>query len=769
VVRRALEPLLGAMGDAPSSERLLSLKICDPAMGSGAFLVAACRFLADQVVAAWTREGDAAQVGNAQEDGLLRAKRLVAQRCLYGVDKNPLAVNLAKLSLWLETMARAEPFTFVDHALKSGDSLVGLTLDQIRRFDWAPDGRGQLSLPLGPQVDSSVKEALALRERILELARSPGARATEEKEALLRDAEDALERARVIGDLVVGAWFARENDQAREKERTRRYDLVLPWLRDGALIPADLAALAEAQRRLIRPFHWMLEFPEIFVPERRDPLDKGRASGVAWVDSFVGNPPFLGGRLIRGSLGGAYAEWLERAHAGSMNADLAAHFFRRTFVLLGQHGTFGLVATNTISQGDTRSVALQPILREGGIIYDAVKTMPWPGDAAVTVSLVHVAKGRLANVPGLERRLDGLPVLEINSRLLAGKERPDPKPLRANEGQCYVGSYVLGLGFTLTPDERKELVRRDPANGKLILPYLGGEEVNTSPTQAFHRYVINFGDMALKEAEQWPDLIRIVREKVKPERDIVNREAHRKYWWHFADKRPALNVELKKHDRCLVLSLVTKHLVFAWQATNRVFSHALGVLALEDDAHFAVLQSRVHEPWARLLSSSMRSDLRYAASDCFDTFPFPAGKYFTESSPLAVAGKRLYDARAKLMVDREQGLTTTYNQLKDPANQDPAIRSLRDLHQAMDRAVLASYGWNDVEVPAFTTPVTQAEKVAHERFEAAVIDRLFALNGERASAEGEPIHKEALVAGPRKAPQKATPRPSAAQPRKAVR
>ena len=124
IVRRTLEPLLAAMGGEPSSERLLNLKICDPAMGSGAFLVETCRFLGDQVVAAWTREGQLDKIASATDDVVNHARRLVAQRCLYGVDKNPLAVSLAKLSLWLITLAKDEPFTFVDHALRHGDSLV---------------------------------------------------------------------------------------------------------------------------------------------------------------------------------------------------------------------------------------------------------------------------------------------------------------------------------------------------------------------------------------------------------------------------------------------------------------------------------------------------------------------------------------------------------------------------------------------------------------------------------------------------------------------
>src|SRR6185312_12872060 len=152
--------------------------ICDPAMGSGAFLVEACRYLADQVVAAWTREGQ----GDSGEDPVLRARRLVAQRCLYGVDKNPFAVNLAKLSLWMVTLARDEPFTFVDHALRHGDSLVGLSFDQIRAFSWA--GEAQLEL-FGREVREALDEAVSMRQRILELAKENGLVKTQEKERLL--------------------------------------------------------------------------------------------------------------------------------------------------------------------------------------------------------------------------------------------------------------------------------------------------------------------------------------------------------------------------------------------------------------------------------------------------------------------------------------------------------------------------------------------------------------------------------------------------------
>ena len=176
---------------------------------------------------------------------------------------------------------------------------------------------------------------------------------------------------------------------------------------------------------------------------------------------------------------------------------------------------------------------------------------------------------------------------------------------------------------------------------------------------------------------------------------------------------------------------MSKHLVFAFQPTEQVFSHTLYVYPLPASTSFTVLQSRIHEPWARLLSSSMKNDLRYAASDCFETFPFPEPDPRSVVPALETIGEKLHEVRATFMVETDQGLTQTYNLLKDPDCQDPAIQHLRKLHEAMDRAVLDAYGWTDLEVPPFC-PATPTEQKALETFQDQVIDRLFVLNAERA-------------------------------------
>ncbi len=757
IVEKTLAPLLAALGDAPTSEQLLSLKICDPAMGSGAFLVEAVRQLGDHLVAAWRREGQRAGLlpahgpAHATQDAVPLARRLVAQRCIYGVDKTPHAVTLAKLSLWLVTLAKDKPFTFVDHALRHGDSLVGLDLEQITAFHWEPDAQVDV---VERELRQVLDEAVASRERIVALAVDDSPAAQREKERLLRDANDAVGRLRLIGDLVLGAFFSSTKSKEREAERVRRRDLVAAWLAsDRDTVPGELAELGAEFRRAIPAFHWMIELPEVFWAKRKDPLNDDRLNGKAWIDAFLGNPPFAGKNTVAAMTGGeALLDWLKQTHPGSHgNADYSAHFFRRCDHLVGDHGTIGLIATNTIAQGDTRTTGLQVLVAAGATIYDATRSMPWPGEAAVAVSVVHVEKGRCNSEHHV---LDGLPVPSINSRLRAGDERPDPVALRANADESFVGSYVLGMGFVLTPAERDALIAKNKKNAERIFPYLGGEEVNSNPTQTFDRYVINFGDMTLEEAGRWPDLLQIVRERVKPERDKNNREVRRKYWWRFGETTPALYAALAPLDRCLVTGIVSKHLMFSFQPANRVFSHKLYAFSLCGARHFALLQSRIHSAWTWLLSSTMKTDLNYSASDCFETFPFPTVAGLAALDPF---GQRLYDARAAYMVSTDQGLTTTYNQLKDPdvhSERLADIQHMRRLHEDLDRAVLVAYGWSDLAVPPFC-PTTDADRAAIALFEDLVIDRLFALNAERAAAEAKAAGKTAPTGAKPKAAKSA--------------
>jgi hypothetical protein len=755
VVRRTLEPLLACLGEERSPEQILMLKICDPAMGSGAFLVETCRELASEVVAAWTRRGELARIVEEHGDAHLHARRLVAQQCLYGVDKNAAAVELAKLSLWLVTLSKALPFTFVDHALRHGDSLVGLNFKQIEAFHWSPPGQVETCRVL---LREALDQAVELRQQILALADHEDPVSQGEKRRLFEFSQQAIDRVRLVADVCVGAFFAESKDAAREKERVRRLRMVEQWLtfdmragdatrseeqrtadaQAAADVRAELDEMAAEIRHRVTPFHWWIEFPEVFFEERPDPLQGGAATGAALMEGVVGNPPFMGQARISGEFGESYRDWLFTQNAGvGGKADLCVHFFRRAGRVLGDHGAFGLVATNTIAQGDTREGGLRILLAEGWTIFDAVNSMPWPGSAAVIVSVVHAAKGipaELVQARVVVPRLDGALVTTINSRLRARPERTDAVALSTNASLSYSGCKVGGQGFVLEPQEAARLLAVRSGNQTCVREYIGGEEVNTHPQQAPSRYVIDFGKRSLAEAEAWPELLAIVRERVKPYRETVKRESWSARWWQFAEVYPAMRAAVAPLPRVLVTAIVTKHLIFSFQPTHRVFSHKLFVFPFDGMTAFGVLQSRVHGPWAWLLSSTMKADLNYSASDCFETFPFPTVDPRLALPEIESAGQRLYDARAQLMVDNDQGLTKTYNALKDPTFEDKRLEELRRLHEALDRAVLDAYGWKDIPVPPFC-PRTPAERAALRDFEEEVVDRLYALNADRTRHE----------------------------------
>jgi len=668
IVKTTLRPVLEAFGARPTPEQILDLKVCDPAMGSGAFLVEACRLLADRLVAAWQAHGKSPRIPPDQ-DPVLHARRLVAQRCLYGVDKNPFAVDLAKLSLWLVTLAKEHPFTFLDHALRCGDSLVGLTREQIASFHW----EAQTQLPIVRQViDPAVKRADALRAELRAMGDSTD---TREKRRLLDEAEDATADVRLIGDLVIAAFFGADKAKAREALRAQYARQVQDWLprRDRA---AELQGIADALRdgeKPLSPFHWEIEFPEVFAREMRG------------FDAIVGNPPFLGGKRTSTVFGDAYLAYLLGQHDGSHgNADLVAHFFCRAFEKLCRDGCFGLIATKTIRQGDTRTSSLLPIRRAGGSIFAATRRVRWPGQAAVVVSVVHVARGSLAP----PYRLDGQEVDLITAFLVNTGPDESPRVLSSNADHGFLGIKVYGQGFLFddadpdaTPTDRMRLLlEKDPRNRARIFPYIGGEELNDSPTQVHRRYVINFGDMSESEARAWPDLYHIVEEKVKPMRLALKRKALRARWWQFGERQPALQRAIRGLPRVLAITQTSQTCAFVFLLPGVIPSHKVVVFPMDSFSSFAVLQSRIHEMWARFFASSMKDDLSYTPSDCFETFPFPHG--WEGGSRLEDSGRAYYEHRAALMVANNEGLTATYNRFHDPDERDGGIVKLRELHDA---------------------------------------------------------------------------------------
>ncbi len=279
IVKRALEPILKDLGPNPTPEQILALKVCDPAMGSGAFLVEVCRQLARELVNAWSRHRATPKIP-LDEDEELHARRLVAQTCLYGVDKNAMAVELAKLSLWLTTLAKEHPFTFLDHALRHGDSLVGLTREEIEAFHWKRTAQLEF---VRKRIEARVAKARALRARI----QTEGeALSYDERRLILKDADEALDDVRLVGDLVVRILRADLRRAARITERGLRSPSRWPrGARRCARSSRKGAGLPDGPRGLRRaalahrgaaphgasapPFHQEIEFPKCSAARRR--------------------------------------------------------------------------------------------------------------------------------------------------------------------------------------------------------------------------------------------------------------------------------------------------------------------------------------------------------------------------------------------------------------------------------------------------------------------------------------------------------------------
>ena len=781
IVSKALEPAFARMGDTATPEEVLSLKVCDPACGSGAFLVEATRQIGTRLVKAWEVHRALKPAIPQDEDDDLHARRLVAQRCIYGIDRNPMATDLAKLSLWLATLARDHEFSFLDHALKSGDSLVGLSKQQLSGGSW--DNAPVRSTLIGQAIGDRVERLLAHREAIRNAPDDVTLAMQESRHAI---AERDAENVRLIGNAIIAAFF--KHAKPRQRFDEVRYVTAMAGTSNWWDGLRNIAASLEGGDHPIRPFHWEVEFPEVF--SRDNP----------GFDAIVGNPPFAGKNTTIAGNREHYLEWLQTLHTGAHgNADLVAHFFRRAFGLIRHGGSFGLIATNTIGQGDTRETGLCAIIASGGSIAHAVKLLKWPGDAQVVVSVVHMQKGA-SNSP----TINGNQVERISAFLVEGALDESPNNLTDNNNIAFIGSYILGIGFTFddSASEKGEaeslatmrnLIHQNPRNAERIFPFLGGSEVSGSPTHTHTRYVIDFGDYprtrdaslpnwtSMSESERaeaisnyvvpsdfpgevaddWPELLEIVERRVKPDRLKQASTVNPDRWWMHA--RPASHLRTAIGDSRWVYvtgAAAVMHHMISRLPVGSVFSHKLVVFARSKFSFFCCLQSNCHELWSRVFGSTFGSvdALTYNPSQVFETFPFPSG--YEDAPLLEVAGEAYHAYRAALMVATEKGTTKTYNRFHDTNDRAADIVELRRLHAMMDDAVLRAYGWDDLaarahpgdpangilagdDAPRFLTEDDEDDHKYQKRlfwpasFRDELLARLLKLNEERASMESK--------------------------------
>jgi hypothetical protein len=729
IVAKTLEPILSRLGPDARPDQVLDLKICDPAMGSGAFLVEVCRQLGRRLEDAWTRHGTAPRV-TAQDDLTTLARRMVAQRCVYGVDRNDMAVDLAKLSLWLATLAKDHPFTFLDHALRHGDSLVGLDLAQLEAFHWdATQPKSFVSV----KIAEKLQEAIAIRE---EIRRADDSLFREEQlKALLAKSEQATRQLKLAGDLVIAAFFGEEKEKARAerlKECAVHAQETLAGRDPAASERAQRAAAAIIARHELVPFHWAVAFPEVFSRANRG------------FDGLVGNPPFAGKNTIKRAGPIAILDWLKAAGEGLdnaaavANADLAVHFLRRGFGLLRTDGALGFIATNTLAQGDSRRAGLSVLCRSGAVIYDAQRRRRWPGEAAVVISIIHFAKTTTFAAP---RTLDGSEVAWISPFLTCNQLSGEPALLSQNEGFAFKGCELRSVDLLIDAEPPPSMTQlRRPDGSPYLKRYLGGRELNRHPLLFADRFAIDAD--GLRWSAICGEIRSLLLERIASASDADTNEED---WWSF--RRPSLRLRQAYEAGIPLLGLACVSNTFAFVYLSEIVlpSKDVIVFAPPPSWGFALVQSQSHELWAKALCGTMRDDLRYSPSLCFSTFPAPRSD--SAQAAAETIGREYYDFRAALMVKNDEGLTKTYNRFHDRDNREPDIVRLRELHDAMDRAVLDAYGWNDIKTDCdFFADYTEEDEDGNEveksiryrwpdEVRDEVLARLLALNAERHAEE----------------------------------
>jgi hypothetical protein len=639
------------------------------------------------------------------------------------VDKNRLAVELCKVSLWLEAHNPGEPLNFLDHHIKWGDAIVGLAHKEElengiadEAFKRMPDDdkdiraelakrnkrerkdRKQHHFDFGKTVEGSFADISIMFDRFNKLPENTIEEIEYKRKEYVKMTYGAKWlRLKTLADIQVAQFFIpKDETNVRKIVTDEEYMDYLSGIKAIHPMKAGKAGGIAGKKRF---FHWFLEFPEVF--------------GGGGFDCILGNPPFLGGQRISGNYGSDYLNWLKAYYSIIGSCDLVTYFFRRVYNVIKKNGFLSLISTNSISQGVAREGGLEVIINSNGSIIFAVSSMKWPGVAAVEVSLVGVYKGKW----NLECALDRKKATFINSYLDDSKLTASPKRLHQNRSKCFMGSTVVGPGFILSNIEAQNLLENDYKYSDVIFPYLNGRDLNTIYDQQGSRKIINFFDFTTNDANKYRDCFNIVEQRVKPYRLEKNySKKSTKLWWQYY--RPTIGLYKKTKDikRVIVVAQVSKTLAFSFVDSEQVFDAKLIVFTLEEYRYFAVLQSNFHYNWAWKYCTTMKSDLSYGIERIFETYPLPQNLSEKDKDELEIIGFEYHENRQQLMSKIKLGLTKTYNLFHEKelsidavikvsrCSQDICeesyreIKELREMQKQMDETVLKAYGWEDIDL-----------------------------------------------------------------------
>jgi hypothetical protein len=692
LVEKTLAPLTTlANGQLCMPKDILALRICDLTAGSGAFLVQITRFLSDALVKSW--QGHAARLSNAfiptlpyalpmddphnqtplpldnPEEMLICARRLIVERCIYGVDINPLAIEIARLSLWILSLSKHRPFTFLDHSLKTGNSLLGTNLGQLQSWSLTTTNKNPL---LEQLVDERISKALINRQKLTSITvHSPEDLAFKQQQC--DQSNHAIAKLKLASNLLLSTSIYQPNEVSDTLSQFTAAKTPRDWRQ---------LELREAENiRSMQPFHWPLEFPEVFL----DPDHPG-------FHAIIANPPFQGGQKLSATIGNRARGFLVEHIADGVrgSADLSAYFLRKAYSLLAPGGNLGIIVTNSISDGHSKKVALDPIVKSGATIYSADTSKPWPGSASLDVTTLHIHKGPWTQ----SRTLNGKDCSAISSSL-DQTILPRPKRISALQGLSFQGSIPVGEHFIICPKQATDWLLRNPKLAAVLFPYLTGKDLNQSASLTPSRWIINFHDWPEERAKQYPECYQHLKTYVKPVREKSKNRHERLRWWLHSAARRGLYSAIKRQTQTLVRSRISNLHILTFVPASWVYSDGIVVIATEEPSALALLQSGVHETWARRHSSSLRRDMRYSSTEAFQTFPWPhqKSKAWTQLRSLATA---LENKRRQLMSAGNLSLQKLYKVMHKPVINDLQTQKLRSIHKLIDHCVLKAYHWEDL-------------------------------------------------------------------------
>jgi hypothetical protein len=721
-------------------------------MGSGAFLVQACRWLGERLVEAWERAGadtalitpEGAMATGApiettvpadSEERRALARRLIADRCLYGVDVNPLAVEMAKLSIWLVTLAKGRPFSFLDHALKCGDSLLGVhDLDQVRFLHLVPERGREIHATLfdpGKHIDAAIAQALKLRHRLERFA-VLDVRDAEQKADLDRAARAALDRVRAIADLVVDAALltAGSGVTAFEAALVRIADELglassttqeLPLLAGGLDGPPGHLA-----RR--RPFHWPIEFPEVFTGDRPG------------FHALISNPPFRGGVALARTFGERYERFLKFLVPESRGfVDLAAYFHRRAQVLTGSNGIVGLLGPQNLVTSANRRASTDAIVRSGRRIAWARRKIRWPGTASLYVCIIGYMPGGWSLTP----ELDGLAVKSISASLDAEVDL-SPASRLPRWVQYSQGTDLYGASFVKSVAEWDVFVEREPAVQMYLRPYVNADILCSYPQSQTDLLAVDFGERDKDELQAVPMLVEHLEASVGQERSQQTRQIHESRPWLHWDKRLRTYEAARRSNLVLACPRVSKHLPMLMVDSSVLFGKSVKFFPGAGYGVYALLQATAFRSWA-FATSPLRGDvIEFSTRSSLDTYVPPPNL----DEGIEKLGAAVWQRRLEAMVARDIGITGLLNLVNDEGAYDEDISQLRELEVDLDHAVMAAYGWDDIRLDHNFDETRQGMRfTVTAAARTQMLERLLQWNHDRAeAASGQTVVPPHLVA-----------------------